>query len=147
MKSEIFALCDFASAEPMTGKMNILGTFDHINALAIPIVWPVCALAVKVRSERFEEGVKRFTIRFVDADGRTVVPAFDAQLQLRLAPGESTATCQFVAIMQQLKLPNFGEYAIDLTVDGSPVVSIPLYVRQIQIPPQAQLPAPETPPA
>jgi hypothetical protein len=135
MKAEIFALCDFATAEPMTGKLNLLGTFDHINTHNVPVVWPVCALAVKVRTERFEEGMKRFTIRFIDADGKTIVPAFDAQIQITLAPGESTATCQFVSTMLQLKLPNFGEYAIDLTVDGSPVASIPLYVRQIQMPP------------
>lgn len=146
MRAEVFALCDFATVEPTTGKLNIVGAFDHINALAVPVVWPVCALAVKVRSERFEEGLKRFTIRFVDADGRTIIPAFDTQIQIRIAPGESTATCQFVAIMQQLRLPSFGEYAIDLVVDGSPTASIPLYVRQIQIPPQQHVQPPGAPP-
>src|SRR5262245_35252621 len=137
MKAEIFALCDFATAEP-TGKLNILGAFDHINAVAAPVVWPVCALALKVRTDRFKEGVKRFTVRFIDADGNTVIPALDAQTQIRLSPGESTATCQFVVIMPQLKLPDFGEYAIDLAVDGVPIASIPLYVQRIE-PPQKQI--------
>ena len=147
MRAEVFALCDFATADPTTGKLNILGAFDHINTPNVPVVWPICALALKVRTERFDEGTKRFVIRFVDADGRTIIPAFDAQVQVRIGPGESTATCQFVVIMPQLQLPNFGEYAIDLAVDGTPTASIPLYVRQIQIPPQQQIPPPGTQPA
>ena len=107
MKAEIFALCDFASAEP-SGKMNIIGVFDHMNALQAPIVWPLCAVAAKIRTDRFEEGTKRIQILFVDADGKVVMPTLEVQAQIRIGPGESTATLQFVVIMPQLKLPNFG---------------------------------------
>jgi len=104
------------------------------------IIWPLCSIALKIRTERLEEGTKRLQVLFVDADGNVILPTLDVQAQLRLAPGESTATLQFVMIIPQLKLPNFGEYAIDLRVDGISAASIPLYVRQMPgsqpIPPQ-----------
>jgi hypothetical protein len=35
-----------------------------------------------------------------------------------------------------MKLPNFGEYSIDLGVDGRHEASIPLFVRQVNQSPQ-----------
>ena len=130
MKVEIFTLCDAATADS-GGKLNILGSFDRINAAGIPVTHPLCALAMKLRFERLEEGEKRIRISFVDTDGTAVMPTLDAGTRVTFPPGESSVTACFVLQIQQMKLPNYGEYSIDLAVDGRHEASIPLFVKQI----------------
>src|SRR5262249_23645385 len=119
-------------------KLNIMGAFDRINGTQSPIVSPMCAIAIRIRTERFEEGTKKIQILFIDADGKTVLPPINSEIQIQLAPGESTASLSFVLTTPQLKLSNFGEYAIDLRVDGVSLAAIPLYVRQLEPPAQSQ---------
>ena len=138
MKVEIFTLCDAATADA-GGKLNILGSFDRINAAQVPVTHALCALAIKLRFERLEEGQKRIRISFMDSDGATVMPTLDAATQVAFPPGEHTVTACLVLQIQQLKLPNYGEYSIDLGVDGRHEASIPLFVR-----PPIGAPAPES---
>jgi hypothetical protein len=145
MKVEIFTLCDFASVDA-SGKMNVLGSFDRMNALQAPIIHPLCALAIKCRFEKIEEGPKRVRVSIIDTDGRLVMPMLEAQTQIALGPDSSTATAQLVLIIPQIKLPSFGEYSIDLAVDGRQEASTPLYVKQIPlVPPMQRTTPPEQP--
>jgi hypothetical protein len=130
MKVEIFTLCDAATADA-GGKLNILGSFDRINAAQVPVTHALCALAIKLRYERLEEGQKRIRISFMDSDGAAVMPTLDAATQVAFPPGEHTVTTCLVLQIQQLKLPNYGEYSIDLGVDGRHEASIPLFVRPV----------------
>jgi hypothetical protein len=145
MKVEIFTLCDFASADA-GGKLNVIGSFDHIWAMQVPVVWPLCALAAKMRFQMVEQGTKKIRISFIDADGTSVMPTLEAPIVVQFQPGESTATVPFVMIMQQIKLPHFGEYSIDLAIDGTQQASIPLIARQVRLPPAAQIQSAEKPP-
>jgi hypothetical protein len=129
MKIEIFTLCDAATTDA-GGKLNILGSFDRLNAAQAPITHPQCALAIKLRFERVEEGTKSIRIQFVDVDGKPVMPTLDTTAQVRFASTDSTATASLILVIQQLQLPRFGDYAIDLAVDGHHAGSIPLTVGQ-----------------
>jgi hypothetical protein len=129
MKVEIFTVCDAATSDS-GGKLNVLGSFDRINAASVPVTHPLCALAIKMRFERLEEGQKRVRISFMDSDGKPVMPTLDAATQVQFPPGEDTVTACVVLQIQQLKLPNFGEYSIDLAIDGRHEASIPLFVRE-----------------
>ncbi len=127
MKVEIFTLCDAATVDA-GGKLNILGSFDRLNAKEVPVIHPQCSLAIKLRFERVEEGKKRFRISFVDADGAAVMPTLDATTEVRFQGNDSTSTVSLALNIQQLKLPRFGEYSIDLAVDDRHESSIPLFV-------------------
>ncbi len=133
MKVEIFTLCDAATADA-GGKLNILGSFDRIHAPSTPVTHPLCSLAVKLRFEQVEQGMKRVGISFIDSDGAAVMQTMEASSQVTFPPGETTMTACFVLQIQQLKLPKFGEYSIDLAVDGRHESSIPLFVRQAGAP-------------
>jgi hypothetical protein len=102
--------------------------------------------AVKMRFERLEEGQKRVRISFIDEDGRQIM-GLEAQTNIQFPPGEASAAAALVIAMPQLRLQNFGEYSIDLAVDGRQEASIPLFVRQSQPPTPPQIQAPEIPPA
>lgn len=145
MKVDIFTLCDFANVDA-AGKMNIIGSFDRMNAMIVPVVHPLCCLAIKIRFERLEEGLKRLRIAFIDADGRQVM-GVETQAQVLFPTGQASASWPFVIVMPQLLLSNFGEYLIDLAVDGRQEASILLFVSQFQLPPQSQSQPPaDTPP-
>ena len=128
MKIEILTLCDAATNNG--GKLNILGSFDHIFGRETPITYPLCALAIKLRFEKIEQGSKCLRISFVNADGKSVIPTLDQTFTVNVPPNESTASAALVLIIQQIKLENFGDYSIDLAIDGRLEGSIPLSVRQ-----------------
>jgi DUF971 family protein len=127
MKVEIFTLCDAATVDA-GGKLNILGSFDRLSAGQVPVTHPQCSLAIKLRFERVEEGQKRLRIAFVDSDGVAVMPTIDAATEVRFLGDDSTSTVSLALNIQQLKLPRFGEYSIDLAVDDRHEASIPLFV-------------------
>jgi hypothetical protein len=130
MKVEVFSLCDFATVDA-AGKMTIVGIFDTIYSRQIPITHGLCALAIRISFGRVEEGVKKFKLSFIDADGSSVMPAMEAQIPVQIGPQQSNPTAQVVSIMSQIKLPNFGEYSIDLAIDGRLEASVPLYVKPV----------------
>ena len=129
MKVEIFTLCDAATTDA-AGKLNILGSFDRLNAKEAPVTHAQCALAIKLRFERLEEGQKRIRIAFVDSDGASVMPTVETTTQVQFQAADSSATASIVLNIQQLKLPKFGEYSIDLAVDDRHEASVPLLVSQ-----------------
>ena len=52
--------------------MNILGTFDQIYAAKMPVVHPSCAIALRMRFDKMEEGSHKVNIQLVDPDGHPV---------------------------------------------------------------------------
>ena len=91
MKVEIFTLCDAATTDA-GGKLNILGSFDRLAAKEAPVTHPQCALAIKLRFERLEEGQRRIRISFVDSDGTSIMPTLDTNARVQFPSGESTIT-------------------------------------------------------
>ena len=140
MKVEIFSLCDFASADAV-GKLSIIGIFDTIYATQVPAAHGLCALAARMRFDKIEEGLKKIKISFVDSDGKLIMPAIETQINIQVPPNLPNSTAQIVSIMMQIRLPNFGEYSVDLAIDGRQEASTPLYLRQApMIPPHVQKP-------
>jgi hypothetical protein len=129
MKVEIFKLCDFAQTDSV-GKLTIVGIFDVIYAKEIPAAHGLCALAIEMRFERNEDGLKKIKISFIDADGKSIMPAIETQLVVRIAPNEVHAKLQAVVLIPQLTIPKFGEYSIDLVIDEQQVTSTSVFVRQ-----------------
>lgn len=130
MKVEIFTLCDAATTDA-GGKLNILGSFDRLMAQQAPLMHPQCALAIKLRFQRVEEGQKQIRVSFVDLDGKAVMPTVDATTHVQFKDNDSSATASLVLNIQQLKLPSFAEYSIDLAVNDRHEASIPLVVAPI----------------
>src|SRR5258708_25119619 len=105
MKIEVFTICDFANTD-VSGKLNILGSFDRVNAHAMPLALPMCCLAIKMRFERLEEGPKRIRVSFIDEDGKQIM-GLEAQTNIQFPQGETSASAPLVISMPQLRLENF----------------------------------------
>ncbi len=126
MNIEIFTLCD--AATDSGGKLNILGAFDRIFAGSMPAIHPLCAVAVRIRFARVEEGKHRLNVTFGDADGKLVLPGLEASIGIRFGSEDTSAAANVVLCIQKLKLDSFGEYTIDLAIDGRQEGSLPLFV-------------------
>jgi hypothetical protein len=117
--------------------MNILGSFDRINAKEAPIARAVFAVAARIRFDAHEEGAKTVSLYFIDSDGQRVMPLLRAKFGVKVQPNESSATLNYVMVIPQIKFERFGDYQIDLAVDDKVEATIPLYVRHRPAPPPA----------
>jgi hypothetical protein len=128
MKVEVFALCD--AAVDYGGKLSLLGAFDGIFAHQAPVSHPQCAIALRVRVPRAEEGQHEITLNFIDADGHNVMPGVNGSFEVRMPPERDSVAVNLVLNIHQLRFERFDDYAIDLTIDGQFVASLPLVVVQ-----------------
>jgi hypothetical protein len=128
MKVELLAICD--AATDSGGKLNILGIYDTIQAATVPAVHSRCAIVIKIRFERIERGEHRLKLNIVDQDGNLVIPSLDAPITMNFPDTVPSGTVQLILDMQNLRFQKFGEFSIDLAVDGRQEASIPLFLRQ-----------------
>lgn len=129
MKIEVFALCDAATDN--RGKLNILGTFDQIYAASMPVVHPACAIALRMRFDKMEEGMHKVNLQLVDPDGRPVFQPMEGEVRPRMAEEVESVAVNLILNFQHVKFESFADYQINLTVDDVSVASLPLRVREI----------------
>ncbi|MBM3822178.1 MAG: hypothetical protein FJ404_04655 [Verrucomicrobia bacterium] len=125
---ELIALCDAATVSG--GKLNVLGAFDTIQSSTFPVVHPQCALALRLRFSRLEEGRHRIGICITDADGRPILPPIDGALDVELTGDEESAAMNFVINIHQLKFENAGAFSINLSINDRHEASLPLFLKE-----------------
>jgi len=130
MDVEIFALCD--AATDSGGKLNLLGAFDRINVAEFPYAHPFCAVAVRVRFERIEQGKHHFRVDFVDQDGKSVIPTFEGDLSVNLPQDVRSVCTNMILNLGGVKFERAGQYAIDLAIDGRHERSLPVNVMRLE---------------
>jgi hypothetical protein len=129
MKIEMFSLCDAATDN--RGKLNILGTFDQIYAVKMPVVHPACAIALRMRFDKMEEGIHKVNIQLVDPDGHPVFKPMEGEVHPRMAPDVDSVAVNLILNFQHVKFESFADYQINLTVDDEAIASLPLRVREM----------------
>lgn len=128
MKIEVFCLCD--AATDYRGKLNLLGTFDQLYAPGLPVRHPACAIALRMRFTKMEEGEHQVQLQLVDPDGQPVSPTMDARVHPRMPDDLESLAVNMVLNLQHLQFDAFADYQVNLSVDGVATASLPLRVRQ-----------------
>lgn len=128
MQIEVFSLCDAATTGE--GKLNMLGAFDTLWVKKVPLVYPHCTVALRIRFQSSEGSQHKVSVKFVDADGKHMIPATNGVINIDYSDGRKSASANLILNIQGLKIERFGEYAIDLAVSGENKASLPLYVRE-----------------
>ncbi len=128
MNIEAFLLCDAATDQ--LGKLNVLGAFDNIYFQKVPAQYPACALAARVRFEKIEEGNHPIRIFIMDEDGASIGPKLEGGISVRVAQHYSTSVANLILNMRGLEFKRFGNYQVDLAIDGNIVASLPLRISQ-----------------
>ena len=73
MNIQVAVLCDAATDD--NAKLNLLGAFDTIFAPQMPAVHPQCAVALRVTFMPGDEGTRKLSLNFINADGRSIMQA------------------------------------------------------------------------
>ena len=139
MDIQIAVLCDAATDQ--FGKLNILGTFDTLQAPSLPAIHPQCSVALRLSFNKVEEGQHRLKLNFVDEDGRVVVPAMEIAFEVQVPDDAIFISRNFIVNIQKLKLDKPGHYSINVALDGRLVGSIPLLVKHVKLPGHVPLPS------
>ncbi|VGO18047.1 DUF6941 family protein [Pontiella sulfatireligans] len=129
MKIEVFALCDAATDN--RGKLNILGTFDQIYAAKMPVVHPACAIALRIRFDKMEEGAHKVNLELVNPDGLPVFQGMEGEVNPRMGDDVGSVAVNLILNFQHIKFEAFADYQINLAMDDVALGSLPLRVREM----------------
>ena len=130
MNVQVAILCDAATDD--NGKLNLLGAFDTIYAQQLPAIHPQCAVALRVTFAAGDEGQHKLALNFINADGRSIMPAMEIPVAVALSEDVYFVTRNFIVNIQQLRFTETGLYSVDVRLDGKSQASIPLQVKLIQ---------------
>jgi hypothetical protein len=128
MEIEVFTLCD--AAADYQGRLSILGIFDTIFATNMPTVHPFCAVAVRLRFSRIEEGKHTLAMQIVDSDGKLVIPPLNGEFSVQLGEDARQGAINLVLNLQGLSFNNYGEHAVNLAIDSRELGSLTFWVRK-----------------
>jgi hypothetical protein len=103
---EILTFCD-AAAE-YGGRLNILGATDTVIA-DLPLKFLHCAIVVRLRAARIEEGDHTVRLMIIDADGAPILN-LDGKMAIRFNAGMN-GVVNLIINAQQLEFREAGEYA------------------------------------
>lgn len=113
------------------GKLNILGTFDQINAPKVPVRYPgIVLVALLVAETEDELGEHQFVVRVMRPNGKQVS---ETGTKMRVVPAAGSwklATVRIVIGLAGLPLREYGRHQIELLVDGKVVGRHPLMVAK-----------------
>ncbi|GIV80130.1 hypothetical protein FKZ61_006365 [Litorilinea aerophila] len=128
MQLEILTFCD--AATEYGGRLNILGATDSLLVPALPFRYPHCAIVMRFRVSRIEEGDHTVRIMVIDADGRPILNVA-GHVVIKLGGGMSGAV-NMIVNANTLEFKEAGEYAIEVAVDGIQLGSSPLFVKLME---------------
>lgn len=140
MDIQVATLCD--AATDTQGKLNILGTFDTINAAQMPAVHPQCSVALRIVFSKMEEGQHKARLNLVDEDGHSVMPPIPMPVSVEVPEDAIFVSRNFIVNIQHLKFNKPGFYSVEVSIDDELKGSIPLLVRYLEPPSPAETPNP-----
>jgi hypothetical protein len=129
MNIQVAVLCDAATDD--AGKLNLLGAFDTIYAPQMPAIHPQCAVALRATFQPGDEGARKLSLNFINADGHSILQGVDLDVSVTLPDDAHFVTRNFIVNIQQLKFDEPGLYSVDVRLDNETVASVPLLVRQM----------------
>jgi len=132
MDIQIASLCDFAA--DYNGKLVISGTFDTLAARALPVVHPMCALALRFCFTHEDSGRHKLSINLIDEDGEPLDPKnmpIEPEFEVQLPSNSAFLTRNLIMNLQGLRFPKAGLYSLDVGYDGDLVTRLPLRIMQV----------------
>ncbi len=132
MNVESFLLCDAATDQ--RGKLNVLGAFDNLFAKEVPVRHRACSIAARIRFSKIEAGDHTVRIFIIDADGNSIGPKLEGKISVRIGDNTPAVAVNLILNVQNLEFKEYGQYQIDLAVDGTVQASLPLAIHPVPQP-------------
>ena len=119
------------AANMSDGKLNILGTFDALNATAFPVRHPEMMLVMRFEAPPAEyDSQKRLDIKLIDADGDTL-GGVEGQIQIGKAEHGRTLRLQHILTIRDIVFPRPGDYVFAILIDGRTEAQVPVQLIDI----------------
>lgn len=127
MQIDLALLADAATVDA-SGKLNILGVFDRIDAQAFPAQHGRIALVLRFTGDFNDAGTHRLRMRLSDPDGQEMA-AVEGDLHLGPPPQPHIPIhIPHIINMDGVVFPAAGTYSFDVQLDGQHEASVPLTV-------------------
>lgn len=121
MKILMMVAADYATVEPQTGKLNVLGIFNRISALKFPAIQRRMCLVVKIEGEISDSrNPHTLSVALTDEDGTEMViieGEFEMPGSMPGIPPEHIALLEFNEIIFQEP----GEYRLYVRVNDGEI--------------------------
>lgn len=131
MKIEVAAICDAATDQ--SGKLNMLGVFDYIEA-ELPIVIPRCSAVFRVRYTRSEVSSHDLEVTITNTlDEKELIPPIRSSVNFLPIPDRmDSAAVNLILNMNRMRIMDGGKYQLRLRIDEVLLEAIlPIYVRDL----------------
>jgi len=129
MKLEMFCLCE--AANESQGRLNLLGVFDKIYAKSLPAVHPRMVAVARIRHQETADSSHSVVLTIQPPSKHEPVAELEVNAQFRKAGPEGWSVSQLILAIERLRLDEEGAYTVQLSMDGDPVSTIPLFIQKI----------------
>lgn len=129
MDVEIFTICDHA--QELSGKLFIVGTFDHISSPVFPVAQPF-SIATKIKFYEGEWGSHTMVIKMLDQDSNELSNINGNFMINEPASGDYSSLNFAIALSGQFEKPGF--YSFGLFVDDEMLKTLTLHVSKREQP-------------
>ena len=132
MDVEVFLAADYANVE-QSGKLNVMGIFQDINAPGFPVRHSSMFLVIKLRPQLGEYGVTRtLTLKLLTADGNELL---SIPKSIDTPKGELGRRPQINIILglRDLIFPEPGIYQFVILIDNDHKGQLPINVNKIDL--------------
>jgi len=135
-------VADYALVD-QSGKMSVLGIFQHIWVQQFPAMHPRLHLVLRLKGKRTEIGEHAVQIRLVD-DAETELLGGSGTVNFAEPPAGVTEIEAAAVLVFDVPFPHAGQYRFEITVDGERKSTVPITVSQL---PQQPLESPRAGPS
>lgn len=117
MKLDLALVADAATVDG-SGKLNILGIFDHISAQEFPARHERMCLVLRFTAASGEQGDRSVEVVIRDPQGEEMA-RLSGSIELTAFSGPDGVRIPQILHMDGFVFPQPGVYAIDVEIDGS----------------------------
>lgn len=136
MYLDFAVVADYALVD-QTGKMSVLGIFQHIWVQQFPAMHPRLHLVLRLKGKRTEIGEHSVQIRLLDA-GDAELLGGSGTVNLAEPPAGVVDIEAAAVLVFDVPFPHPGPYRFEITVDGERKATVPLTVSQVPAPQNPQ---------
>jgi hypothetical protein len=124
MTIDLALICDAATVDG-SGKLNVLGVFDRIQAREFPARHGRICLVLRMAARGSDAGEHQAEIRLVNPEGEDLV-RLDGNLKVGPAADSGVTRIPHVLNLDGIVFPAPGSHQFEIAVDGEPMATIPL---------------------
>ena len=132
MHVDFAVVADYALVD-QSGKLSVLGIFQHIWVQQYPAMHPRLHLVLRLKGKRTEVGEHAVQIRLLDEQGNESLGG-SGSVMFAEPPAGITEIEAGAILVFDVPFPHGGAYRFEITIDGEQKAAVPVTVSQLPPP-------------